>query len=105
MWPSHIDLNTQERYQNLDSNFVGFIFGLYCEPQSGVEVICFQTDRRVDGGQRSVPFKIIPGPSDAYVFTLTERMSVCNALHTEEVEAFESAVKKLPDLSDSGKGG
>lgn len=47
--PSHVDLRTQAMYQQMDSSFVGLIFGVFNDDtsklRSRVEVIAFQTDK------------------------------------------------------------
>ncbi|KJE96123.1 BRCA1/BRCA2-containing complex [Capsaspora owczarzaki ATCC 30864] len=45
VWPSHVDVNTQAAYQQMDKNFVGLIFSCFhTEPNKAnrLQVICFQ---------------------------------------------------------------
>jgi len=97
VWPSHVDLNTQERYQMLDKDFIGMIFSCYGGDSCGIEVICFQTVRDSKGNPERLilPFEIVPGHPKAYGFNLQQRVAVGDILLSEEEDAFRDAYGRL----------
>jgi len=100
VWPSHVDLNTQERYQHLDKDFVGFIFSTYGGDACDIEAICFQSVRDATGKveRLTLPFEIVCGDPKAYTFNVQERASVAEILYKEEEEALVEAMERLHQL-------
>lgn len=106
VWPSHVDLATQNNYQAMDENFVGIIFSLFNDDNatmmSCLEVTCFQTFRGEDGDMSriSIPIEIeetsclITSSSDRIQLRReieSERIEVHATLHEEEIEAYKVA--------------
>lgn len=49
-WPSHVDLNSQGNYQQLDKGFIGLIFSSFCEESENkgkLELHAFQSRKKI----------------------------------------------------------
>ncbi|XP_008202235.1 lys-63-specific deubiquitinase BRCC36 isoform X1 [Nasonia vitripennis] len=59
VWPSHVDVGTQQMYQTMDPCFVGLIFSVFSEDKSTMEqevlLTCFQS---VNGKSKEIPLEI-----------------------------------------------
>eukprot|EP00041_Stephanoeca_diplocostata_P008293 m.121053 g.121053 ORF g.121053 m.121053 type:complete len:254 (+) comp17260_c0_seq6:185-946(+) len=61
VWPSHVDLHTQQSWQAMESTFVGLIFSCFnsdAAHHGRIEATAFQTAS--DGGRLEVPMEVIP---------------------------------------------
>lgn len=107
VWPSHVDLGTQDRFQMMDGDFVGLIFATYLESGADKtthsnELVAFQAAK--DGQKltrKIVPVRIIAGLPKVVPFILQQRKAVPQILVQEEDEAYAEAMASLTSLTSS----
>lgn len=91
VWPSHVDLQTQKMYQNMDSTFIGLIFSCFnADPvfNGRVEMTSFQTGPSND--RIEVPTEVIW--SSCYrESTLEALQKLSSSFFQEERELFRQA--------------
>eukprot|EP00299_Pterocystis_sp_00344_P018138 c9062_g1_i1.p1 GENE.c9062_g1_i1~~c9062_g1_i1.p1 ORF type:complete len:234 (-),score=56.06 c9062_g1_i1:741-1442(-) len=102
--PSHIDLATQESYQQLNKNFVGLIFSVYNDnsstKQGCLQVTAFQsttlseTDRQIVAEYIPISFLSTGAGEQHFMIRLIELQQT---LLKEEAIAFTAAVGKPDD--------
>ncbi len=92
VWPSHVDLRTQENYQALDSCFVGLIFSVFVSESSEFKMVAFQAtqDRNGLAKEIRVPIEIQQQkkPSSHVLAEMTRLPEVL--VREEEIESMKS---------------
>ncbi|XP_077291250.1 lys-63-specific deubiquitinase BRCC36-like [Arctopsyche grandis] len=88
VWPSHVDLDTQAMYQQMDSSFVGLIFAVFLTEQSTkaheVQVTCFQSVETSSSRSRiEIPLVIVQ-PQNALLSTCFETLIQLPKIFDEE---------------------
>ncbi|KAH9491808.1 BRCA1 BRCA2-containing complex, subunit 3 [Bulinus truncatus] len=102
VWPSHVDVQTQFNYQQMDDGFVGIIFSVFNEDkttkQNRIEVTCFQSREINSQFQRiEVPLKIVPSPTISKP-CLEALVTIPEILLQEENEAYAKVTSDDQDL-------
>jgi len=105
VWPSHVDLGTQDRFQMMDGDFVGLIFATYLgsadKTTHNNELVAFQAERESGGAltRKTIPCRIVSGLPKVMPFILQQRKAVPQILVQEEDEAYAEARASLSSLT------
>ncbi|XP_037073455.1 lys-63-specific deubiquitinase BRCC36-like [Pollicipes pollicipes] len=93
VWPSVVDINTQESFQTMDRGFAGVIFSVFPNRQGGerVQAACFQSAREAGGElkRRDIPLRIESTRTLA-AHCLKALVRLPETLCEEEVTAFDA---------------
>lgn len=108
-FPSHVDLSTQKRFQQLDKKFFGIISSCFNKSSSGIEVIAFQTGEEndlidvplhVDDRQRTRRIRFLEEGDNRCQNKFDSRMNVLNVAFQEEKARYRKFIK-ASESSDS----
>eukprot|EP00053_Salpingoeca_punica_P006382 m.60495 g.60495 ORF g.60495 m.60495 type:complete len:262 (+) comp13666_c0_seq2:241-1026(+) len=95
IWPSHVDVGTQEMYQGMDPTFIGLIFSCFSDDQQKVgkmEVTCFQSVNIQGVLERSeIPLEILRTPFGRQPYEAL--VNLPRILFQEEKDAFKNALE------------
>jgi len=101
-FPSHVDLSTQKRFQQLDKRFFGIISSCFNKSSSGIEVIAFQTGEendlvdvplQIDDCQHSRRIRFLKDGDNRCQNKFDSRMHVLKVAFQEEKDRYRKYLK------------
>ncbi|KAJ8659903.1 hypothetical protein O0I10_004496 [Lichtheimia ornata] len=99
VFPSHVDLRTQQSYQYMDSHFLGLIISCFDERSDmmqRVQITCFQAEEDENGQikRANVPIEVVPEPSVS-PFLRETFLSLPRIMYQEHKKEYEMATKRI----------